>query len=309
VARPFALISRLARDLDPFETMRKRLLLAVSLAALAVGLLACGLATKGSDSTEPPGCVQGCNASDAATPIGMDGGFAVDAPTEAGTRSPLCGNGCDPDAIDGSVAACGTGNGSQLTEPLPSASLACQVIRSSSDTPIGTCQATGSAAEAAPCQQSSDCAPGMACTTDGTDPSGAVGHCRTYCCDDGTPCATGTYCGVLRMFEPAIAFDKRLPLPVCASATNCTLLQDGECISPQVCTLVNNKTTTCARAGVGVAGSPCDPALAPCSSGFYCVAKTGTCLKLCHVGSDGQDCGTGLCESGGAFPEGFGVCK
>jgi hypothetical protein len=149
----------------------------------------------------------------------------------------------------------------------------------------------------------------MACTTDAADPTGAVGHCRTYCCDDGTPCATGTYCGILRMFEPAIAFDKRLPLPVCAPATNCKLLQDGECLAPQVCTLVNDKTTTCARPGTAVEGAACDPALAPCAAGFYCVAKTGTCLKLCHVGADGQDCGTGLCESGGALPEGFGICK
>ena len=237
-----------------------------------------------------------------------DGGFAVDAGAEGGTINALCATGCDPDhdtALSSCAGAAGSGNQEKPgPDPVPSGPLACQVMRASTGAAVASCVKPGTATGGEPCQASTDCSPGMACITEMDEAATNAGRCRPYCCGETTTCAAGTYCSELHLFEPAVVVTSRLYLPVCAPATNCKLLAAGQCDEAQACVLVNDKTTSCQPVEPGATNAKC-----PCASGFYCVKKTLTCKKLCHVGADAQDCGGDrTCESGSAFPDGFGIC-
>lgn len=283
--------------------MRHRRVILSSLAiGFAAALAACGLATKGSEPTAAAGCTQGCSSDDAGPGDTKDGGFAVEAGAEGGSFNALCGAGCNADPAS-AIATCAdtSGSGTQGHAD-PGQKLGCQVVRGANGAAIATCVKVGTGADGEPCQSPSDCSPGMTCITETDEATTNAGRCRPYCCGETTTCAAGTYCSDLHLFEPTVVITDRLFLPVCAPATNCKLLESGQCDGDQACVLVNDKTTSCQSVGVGVAGDGC-----PCAADYYCVKKTLTCKKLCHVGADAQ-CGDGTCESGSAFPDGFGIC-
>lgn len=226
-----------------------------------------------------------------------DGGFQPDAQAEGGVRNELCAKGCDPDP-DASVPSCDPKPGPG--EPTIMG-LACRIQRAADGQPVAACKSPGEGGEGSLCQSSDACGPGLACAVHPEDKGLGAGRCRRYCCS-GEGCATGTYCGLLPVFEPTKPFPEPLLIPACAPATGCELLDPSGCTAGQTCTLVNEKTTTCVTPGGGGDGAAC-----PCEAGMYC-SPAKVCRKLCRLGSTG-DCGGGACVVGGsAFPSGFGVC-
>ncbi len=279
--------------------MQRPLVLALVPAAIAVGWLAC---------TPPERVVDDGQSGACATCVGVTDGGAdaketgpMDAELDAPSRSELCPSGCNPDP-DFATATC------SLDAGLPdgAAELTCHVVRSADGLAAAKCVAAGGGHDGDFCQKSGDCAPGLACVVHPSDKGLNAGRCRTYCCESTEKsCATGTYCGLLPLYEPSKPFPDALPIPVCAPATGCTLLDPGSCGESQSCTLVNSKTTTCVPIGDGQAGDAC-----PCAAGHYCNAASLHCRKICHLGGDPSECPAGVCVLGGdMFPDGFGVCS
>ncbi|MCC6645085.1 MAG: hypothetical protein IT374_05875 [Polyangiaceae bacterium] len=226
-----------------------------------------------------------------------DGGFQPDAQAEGGVRSELCAKGCNPDP-DAALSSC---------DPKPSpgepgvTGLSCRIQRAEDGEPIAACDFPGEGAEGALCQGGEACRPGLACAVHPEDKGLGAGRCRRYCCD-GEGCATGTYCGLLPVFEPTKPFPDPLLIPACAPATGCQLLDPSSCSAGQTCTLVNDQTTTCVTPGAGLDGDPC-----PCGAGMVC-SPAKVCRTLCRLGAT-AGCGGGACVVGGSgFPAGFGVC-
>lgn len=297
----------------------RRASLALLLAALVVAACTPPEKTEADGSSS---CAEGCTGSGADAGKEQDGGYQGDAGLDAGTRNEFCGKGCNPDPAGARDTCSGMSGASSASEaPVagqpggpsaptpppaspapPTEVIACQIVRGTDGAPVATCLKTGTVTEGELCQKSSDCGSGMACVIHPDEKALNAGRCRSYCCGGGS-CESGTYCGLLPLFEPTKPFPDPLPIPVCAPATNCKLLTPGACGAGQACTLVNEKTTTCGTPGTGVEGDKC-----PCAEGYYCTPKNA-CRKLCHIGADQSDCGSGACVQGGsALPTGFGVC-
>ena len=139
-----------------------------------------------------------------------------------------------------------------------------------------------------------DCGVGLACVA-----TASSGLCRPYCCGQVEECPIDTYCAPTAMAESAIE------IPVCLPAYKCKVLDEATCPTGQTCTIVRDDgTTSCVEVGEGVRGDAC-----PCAPGHVCSKFTNTCLKLCHIGNDAEDCGAGSCQGGVmAYPEGIGIC-
>jgi hypothetical protein len=153
----------------------------------------------------------------------------------------------------------------------------------------------GSAADGDPCSQASDCAAELGCIDTPVTPI-----CRPYCCASFESCPPDTYC-----VKAAMAEAHQNQIPVCIPAMKCQLLNDTQtCPTGLTCAIVRESgTTSCVMPGAGQAGDPC-----PCAAGLTCSWTDGTCLQLCHTGSN--ECGAnGFCQGGlQPYPQGIGYC-
>lgn len=278
--------------------MRRPYLLALLPAALAVVWIACTPPDRSVDDAGSDSCANCVGVTDGGPDAKETG--PQDAEPDAPTRSELCPVGCNPDPGFAS-STCSLDAGA----PDGAAELACQVVRNTEGLAAAKCVTAGGGHDGDFCQKSSDCSPGLACVVHPSEKDLNSGRCRTYCCESTEKaCATGTYCGLLPLYEPNKPFPDALPIPVCAPATGCTLLDPGACGTNQTCALVNEKTTTCVTPGDGKDGDAC-----PCAAGHYCNPGPLVCRKVCHLGGDAAECPSGVCVLGGdVFPSGFGVC-
>ncbi len=231
----------------------------------------------------------------------------------------LCGAGsCLPDdpnplecsAIEGGAdpgsdaAEASTPDGGADAAPEPPATLGCGVI-STNGQPTSACQPAGSGEGGSPCVDGGDCAPGLACVSEGS-----TAACRPYCCAQATTCAAGAYCAE-RPLQGASG-KTAIGVPVCVPADDCSLddpypcptNKQCKCQAGTACAVVKDDgTTSCVPPGKGRAGEPC-----PCAAGFVCSKTTNACLKLCSTTSGTADCGTGKCLAVAGLPKGFGIC-
>jgi hypothetical protein len=236
----------------------------------------------------------GAGGGDASIDIAEDGAAPSTDPTKP--YAGLCSDGCSPGmAPDGCAPLQGqTGAGDE-----PVQTQFCQLVAGKNGV-IAACGVVGQGEMNAPCQQVSDCGPGLACvaTVNG-------GQCRPYCCGDVEACPEHTFCAPRKAVE-----DLGAPVPVCTPADDCQLLDDASCCTggdcDLTCTIVRNDgTTSCVEPGPGKLGDAC-----PCAAGYICTKLTNECKKLCHLGQDAVDCeGGGTCLGGlMGYPAGIGVC-
>jgi hypothetical protein len=270
------------------------------------------------------------------------GGTTVDA--EAGPQNPLCGTGCpldDPNACldagaavpdaafdtnaqsDATVAEGGLDAGAEhgdvldaavatdgAVEAEPPQVFGCRLQVTGGER-IAACAPAGAGMTGAPCISSAYCAPGYACTGD-------PGACRHYCCAGNDACdplvvGEGRYCADRPLRESTTSTTEPILVPVCVKADNCNLAEpypcptgmQCTCRSGTACTVVRDDppTTSCVPPGTGLEGDPC-----PCAWGNLCSQATGKCLKLCSISTGSTECGSGLCQSSTALPQGWGIC-
>ena len=238
---------------------------------------------------------------------GFDGGVTSSA--EAGTGGEamvvppttygyLCGGSMPGCSTDPTSSDCAPGGDPSMGGGSPDGSTrTCQLV--AGDTQIdATCGMAGPGASGDVCTSATSCQPGLGCATVGDADLADLAVCEPFCCGDPEDCPTKTYC------KPTSLVGTQLPIPVCTPATQCELLNDDAWCKPgQACAIVRDDgTTSCIDAGPSQADGAC-----PCAAGYNCSAATGTCLKLCHIGSD--ECGTGICQGGTKpYPQGIGFC-
>jgi hypothetical protein len=191
--------------------------------------------------------------------------------------------------------------GSDARADAKPAPMACAVRVGPSAT-TSVCEPAGTGESGSPCDDSSDCAPGLGCVEAKTSGTGG-GTCRPFSC-------------TLPMNCPAYTFYQELPLrqhgqklsvnvPVCTPVDNCVLLTDS-CGSELVCTIVGDNATSCLTPGEAALDQPCDDDMR-CAPNLVCAKTTNMCRQLCHIGTD--ECVGGTCQGGNkAFPDGIGVC-
>lgn len=220
-----------------------------------------------------------------------DAGDAATSSADAGGAS---GPGSAPDP--GAAADSGVSPG-EIPGPV-----ACQIV-GTAEQPERRCLPTGSAELAAPCDDSSECAAGLACVAES-----GQGHCLPYCCSGNDACAVGSYCSP----RPALRDGHARPVPVCVPADNCSLDEGFPCAGDScvcrtgtACTVVRGDgTTSCEAPGRGLDGDEC-----PCAAGYFCSPTSGTCLQICELtDTNASDCLAGHCQMAAGFPEGWGVC-
>ncbi len=238
-----------------------------------------------------------------------DGGEPAGAGAPQGGASPGGEGGARPNggvagegvAGEGGQAGAGPGSG-----PLPAYS--CQVTRQNNQ-PYRECVPAGLGTATAPCFSAADCAPGLACVTEGE-----VGRCLPYCCRSITTCDGGSYCAN-RPLRKAVsdASEAESPLvPVCVPADGCSLEDpypcptEGacRCKSGTACMVVRNDgTTTCLPPGRGEQGDIC-----PCAWNHVCSKLTNQCVKICRTDAATDECGEQKCQASSELPESFGLC-
>lgn len=186
-------------------------------------------------------------------------------------------------------------------------SYACQVTRRN-NRPARVCTAAGAGLANAPCFGAADCAPGLACVSDGD-----AGRCRPYCCDPETDCQAGAYCAERPLRKsPSDTTNVEPPrVPVCVPADDCSLEErfpcpiEGECRckGDTACMVVRDDgSTACLEPGTGTQGDPC-----PCAWNHVCSKLTNQCVKLCRTDTT-NDCGTQKCQASSELPKNFGIC-
>jgi hypothetical protein len=203
----------------------------------------------------------------------------------------LCGGGGCFDAAGPS--ACST-----ETNPDGIPLFTCQVVPTLQG-PSPVCVTPGTLEQGAPCVATQDCKATLGCAR--TEAGG--GTCLPYCCGDVEACAKGSYCAPRPIYDDVIS-PKPLPIPVCLTATSCTLLDDTTCPDGKTCTLVRpDGTTSCVTPGPCYLGDSC-----PCAAGHVCAMTLNKCLALCQVGKN--DCPVGMiCQAGAkSLPDGIGIC-
>lgn len=271
--------------------------------------------------------------------LGVDGEPTASPPGD----NPLCGrrtaSSCDPDdpssACGAPAGAGGAGGGSgDVDAAAPSSGgqagaadggfrlpeldggetatgFACQVTRHGSE-PSAECVTAGPRGIGDSCAAPSDCQPGLACVSDGN-----VGRCLRYCCGGNAGCPDSTYCSTRPLKEDVAGDADPLEVPVCVPTDNCSLTEpypctgmDCTCPTGTACTVVRSDATgtwtSCEAPGVGVEGEDCSQAA--CAYGFICSKATNTCVKLCLVNANANECGTGRCQSAADLPSNWGVC-
>lgn len=201
-----------------------------------------------------------------------------------------------------------SGQGGAAPMPGPQAAYGCQVTRRNNQ-PSRECVAAGVGAANAPCFTAADCAPGLACVTEGE-----AGRCLPYCCDQASTCEAGSYCADRSLRKaPSDPSDAEPPrVPVCVPADGCSLedrypCPDGSecrCKGKTACMVVRDDgTTTCLEPGTGERGDAC-----PCAWNHVCSKLTQQCVKLCRTDATTDECGAQKCQASSELPDNFGVC-
>lgn len=281
---------------------------------LLAGILGVGLGACAVSDDEPQAgqgaASQGSGGIDPGEDAGIDAELGMGGHAEgAFDYTELCGDGCLPATGVASPRGCdpggqggggqggagqgGAGGGELLTYD-------CQLmVGATSGEVTGVCAETGLIGMGDSCLTTSDCAPGFACVEGNS--------CVPYCCGDVEACPTGTYCAPRNPVAADLpAGVQAVPqIPVCAVATNCTLLDDGSCTDGKTCTIVRvDGTTSCVSPGTGLAGEAC-----PCAEDHVCNTKKNECYKLCKLGRPGDCPPSDFCQAGGTiYPQDFGIC-
>jgi hypothetical protein len=221
-----------------------------------------------------------------------DGGMGVLPPTSYGY---LCGGSQPGCSTDPALSDCAPGGNAGMGGGAPDGStLTCQLTTDGAQIQAA-CGMAGPAGNGDVCTGPTGCQAGLGCVATSV---ADLAVCQEFCCGDREACPSATYCKK----TPLIGTE--LEIPVCAPVTPCALLDDAHCPSGQTCTIVRTDgTTTCTDAGQSKTDGPC-----PCAAGYTCSNATGTCLKLCHIGS--SDCGPGGTCQGGTkpYPVDIGFC-
>lgn len=193
-------------------------------------------------------------------------------------------------------------------EPAPLPAYGCQISRQNND-PYRSCVRAGVGAANAPCFTAADCAPGLACVTEGE-----AGRCLPYCCDANTMCDSGSYCAVRRLRKsPADNSEAESDrVPVCVPADGCSLEDRYPCPSGTKCRCQGNTAclvvrddgaTSCLEPGAHKQGEEC-----PCAWNHVCSKLTNRCVQICRTDAESNECGDQKCQASAELPDNFGVC-
>ena len=216
-----------------------------------------------------------------------------------------------PLGAGGGAGAAGAGG---ADNPSGLAKYSCQVAFESNQT-IRQCVPAGSGGANAPCFSAADCAPSLACVSEGD-----TGRCLPYCCKPGTACASSSYCAERALLKaPSDASNAAQPhVPVCVPADNCSLEDvfpcpaNGQCRcqGDTACMVVRDDgTTTCLKPGTGQVGDECSAGSpSPCAWNHVCSSVTHRCVKICNTDPTKSDCGEQKCQASSELPPNFGIC-
>ena len=161
---------------------------------------------------------------------------------------------------------------------------------------------TGAAELGAPCEETTECAPGLACFQ---RRSGGV--CGRICCrQEPDSCGVGEECrgtGILvngtetfygECQEPRACDVLAPPIEACEAGEACYVIAEGE--------------TGCLASGTGEFGDACELPN-DCAPGFACVgAFESRCARICRLGRDDCPMGEGTCVAYAQSPDGTGLC-
>ena len=208
----------------------------------------------------------------------------------------------------GAHAAVGGDGGQPNTNPPDLAKYSCQVGRQNNQL-SRQCVVAGSGKANAPCFSAVDCAPSLACVTEGD-----AGRCLPYCCNVNTECGPATYCAERPLRKALSDTSNTEPprVPVCVPADGCSLEEQFPCPAGKECRCQGNTacmvvrhdgTTACMEPGAGQQGEAC-----PCAWNNVCSSVTNTCVKICRTDPSKNDCGSQKCQASSELPPNFGVC-
>lgn len=232
------------------------------------------------------------------TAVAQGNADAAAPPVDAGDAAATGGNNAGGPSSDAGAAD----SGSSVAPGEMPGPLACQIV-GTAEQPERRCLPTGAGALSAPCEDSAECAAGLACVAES-----GQGHCLPYCCSGNDACAVGSYCAP----RPALRDGHARTVPVCVPADDCSLDEGFPCAGDScvcrtgtACTVVRGDgTTSCEAPGRGLDGEEC-----PCAAGYFCSPASGTCLQICKLtDTTASDCLAGHCQMAAGFPEGWGVC-
>ncbi|MDF3071122.1 MAG: hypothetical protein K0R38_6723 [Polyangiaceae bacterium] len=205
-------------------------------------------------------------------------------------------------------AAASSGQGGEGQEPSPLPAYGCQVSRQNNE-PYRSCVPAGSGRANAPCFTAADCAPGLACVTEGE-----AARCLPYCCEAAKGCEAGTYCAERPLRRaPSDPSEAELPsVPVCVPADGCSLEDPYPCPSDSLCrcqsgtacmVVRDDGTTSCLEPGENKKGEMC-----PCAWNHVCSKVTNRCVQICRTDAATNECGEQRCQASSELPDHFGVC-
>jgi hypothetical protein len=261
---------------------------------------------------EPPATGDGGAGGQSSGAAGQAGQSASggDAPNAGGEGGATAGSANMTDGGDGGDGGAGTALGGEGGQPntSPQAKYSCQVTRQNNQL-SRQCVLAGVGKASAPCFSAADCAPGLACVTDGD-----AGRCLPYCCDPHTECGPTTYCAERPLRKALSDTSNAEPphVPVCVPADGCSLEEQFPCPAGAECRCQGNTacmvvrhdgTTTCLEPGMGVQGEAC-----PCAWNHVCSSVTDKCVKICRTDPSKNDCGDQKCQASSELPPNFGVC-
>lgn len=170
---------------------------------------------------------------------------------------------------------------------------------------VTECAPAGPGADGDPCDDSTDCAAGLACVDVNQKPV-----CRPFSCAVPVQCAAGSFYQEVPLRVQAFT-QGDLKVPVCLPNDRCELLEVPNPCSPGlVCSVVGNAgETSCVAPGTAKLDEPCDETIL-CAEGLICSKLKNQCLKICHVASPPtMECPGGTCQGGNlSLPKDFGIC-
>jgi hypothetical protein len=253
-------------------------------------------ADSGGAAGQPSGGAGGASAGGAGADSGGAGGAG-------GHMGGAAGAGASAGATSG---AGGEGGAEPSNQP-GLASYSCQVV-GRGELRSRECGVAGTGKVNAPCFSAADCAPSLACVTEGD-----AGRCLPYCCGLDSLCAGGTYCAERPLRKSANAGEAApTSVPVCVPTDECSLEDqypcppgaECRCKGDTACMVVRDDgTTTCLTPGAGLQGDDC-----PCAWNHVCSSVTKQCIKICRTDPAKKDCGEQKCQASSELPPNFGVC-
>jgi hypothetical protein len=248
---------------------------------------------------------------------GSEGGASGQSASGAAGENATAGAGGQPSeggasgaggSTGGAAAGSGGEAGAKSAEPPALASYSCQVVRQG-NLQSRQCGVAGTGKVNAPCFSAADCAPSLACVTEGD-----AGRCLPYCCGVDSTCPGGTYCADRDLRKAPNDSSQAEPprVPVCVPTDDCSLEDRYPCMAGEECrckgdtacmVVREDGTTTCMKPGPGQQGETC-----PCAWNHVCSSLTNKCVKICRTDPAKQDCGEQKCQASSELPSNFGVC-